>query len=159
MPMNKAGGSSCGTHAEALPVPASAATRTQSHPAAGGVTAPTPISIRLPLSLLLLGHAGTADAEVGAVAKVDADTDTRGLGARRPPGACGKGRSDASFNPVTFFRTNPGGPRVASYRPVRSSRNSALSEEIGGRRWASRRALNDGQRTLTAIPYAWGGLV
>ncbi|KAH9043334.1 hypothetical protein EDB85DRAFT_1914686 [Lactarius pseudohatsudake] len=155
MLMNKAGGSSVvrtqrrfrcpqETHRNhsarrARVVAAAVATRTQSHPAAGGVTASTPISIRLPRPLLLLGHAGTADAEVGAVAEVDADTDTRGLGARRPPCGCGKSRSDASFNPMTFFRPNPGGPRVASYWPVRSSLSSVLwEEEMGGRRTSRR---------------------
>ncbi|KAH9028580.1 hypothetical protein EDB85DRAFT_1970205 [Lactarius pseudohatsudake] len=119
-----------------------AATRTRSHPAAGGVTAPTLISIRLPLPLLLLGHVGTADAEVGAVAEVDTDTDTRGLGIRRPLCACGKGHSNTSFSLVTFFRPNLGGLRVASYRSVRPSQSSVLSEEeMCGRRWASRRTL------------------
>ncbi|KAH8997975.1 hypothetical protein EDB92DRAFT_1837246 [Lactarius akahatsu] len=163
-PGEKSWGWQCGTHPEALPVPESLRSesprcRRNKNPAAGGVTAPTPISVRLSLPLLLLGHAGTADAEVGAVAEVGAETDTRGLGIRRPLCACGKGHSDTSFSLVTFFRPNLGGLRVASYWPVRSSRSSVLSEEEMCGRWASRRTLNDGQRTSTTIPSTRGGLV
>ncbi|KAH9000689.1 hypothetical protein EDB86DRAFT_3242438 [Lactarius hatsudake] len=111
---------------------------TRSHPAAGGVTAPTPISIRLPPPLLLLGHVGTADAEIGAVAEVDAETDTR-VGSTSPAVWGGEGRSDPSFSLVGQIREAHELRRIG-----RCDLHKALSCQK--KRWAE-----EGRRTILVM--------